>query len=261
MSAINKYTAFAEPLVHAGKSGRPGKYGYRMGMGMMPSAEFYVHFDDFDGAVGTNAVTGSNGQAYTAIIDTGATLTKDATAASTLGTHGVLKIASDGTSEGAANYKAKDIQILSGKRFFIEALVRSSNVAEVDLQFGLSVATATTNPEDLWTTTSTDLITFGLLAGSAYPTMLSDLSNSGTSAQAQTNKLMVNNTWHTLAIYCDGSSELSGWLDGDRVLVWSSAFATTVPVGVLLYPFFGARTGATAGNLSYIDYIRWAMER
>jgi len=98
----------------------------------------------------------------------------------------------------------------------------------------------------------------GTLAGSAVTRMLSDKSNSGTSAQAGTRSL-ANATWHTLAIGFDGNT-LRGYVDGKESLTWSSAL-TTIPNGVALAPFLGARTGATAGNVTTFDYFRVIVER
>lgn len=227
-------------------------YPYRSRMGMMNSAEFIVMHDDFVGPVTTNLPFGWEA----AIIDTGSTLTTQ-TAAST-GPNGAVTIASDGTSEGVAIYSAKAMQLVAGKGFVIEARCRSTAAAETDLQIGLSDLTAVTNPEDLWTTTAANLVAFGTLAGSATTKMLSDKSNSGSSAQTGTRALS-NSTWHALAIHYDGVN-LRGYVDGKESLTWSSA-ASTIPTGVALSPFFGARTGATAGNLITFDYFRVLIER
>ena len=245
---------FRESLVHAPASNQ-SSYSYRSNMGLMPSAEFDVLFEDFQRLVTTNVPSGWSA----AIIDTGATLVMSSTAGS-LGATGGALIASDGTSEGVAIYLPKGVQLTSGKKFFMEVRVQTSVAAETDVQFGLSSVTATTNPEDLWTTTSTDLIAFGTLAGSAYPTMLADKSNSGTTAQAQTVKALSNTTWHTLGIFYNGGSVLQGFIDGKVALTWSSS-STTIPTGIALAPFIGARTGATAGNVTTFDYMRYCIQR
>lgn len=245
---------FRESLVHSPIANQ-GLFPYRSKMGLMPSAEFNVFFDDFQRLVSTNVPSGWSA----AVIDTGATLTLSATAGS-LGATGGALIASDGTSEGVSIYLPKAVQLTSGKKFFMEVRVQTSVAAETDVQFGLSDLTATTNPEDLWTTASANLVSFGTLAGSAYPKMLADKSNSGTSAQAQTVKALSNTTWHTLAIFYNGGSSLKGYVDGKEVLEWSSA-STTIPTGVALAPFIGARTGATAGNVTTFDYVRYVIQR
>jgi len=228
-------------------------YPYRSHMGMMNSAEFLVIHDDFEKVITTNVPSGWTA----AIIDTGATLVASTTAGS-LGATGGALIASDGTSEGVAIYLPRAVQLTVGKKFVLEARVQTSIAAETDVQIGLSVLTATTNPEDLWTTTSASLIAFGTLAGSATTTMLADAANSGTAAQAGTRALS-NTTWHTLAIAYDGS-KLRGYVDGKESLTWSGA-AATVPTGIALAPFLGARTGATAGNVTTFDYFRVMIER
>src|SRR5574343_886854 len=177
-----------ESLVHAPVSNQ-GAYAYRSKMGMVLSAEYDVFHDDFHSFVVATAIT--NGPvAQTpwgwqgAIIDTGSTATVYTTAAT--GANGVLSITDATASEGVAIYGTKSVQLTAGKKFFMEIRCLTDDVTDNDLQFGLSSLTATTNPEDLWTTTATDLIAFGILDGSAYPTMLSDKSNGGTTAQAQT---------------------------------------------------------------------------
>ena len=256
-SAYNRTgMAVSEPVVHAPSSVYAG-YKYRSNMGMIPSAEFCVKFDDFLSPVASNLPSGWTA----AIIDTGATAVVDTTAGAR-GATGGIKIASDGTAEGVAIYGDKELQLTSSKKFFMEARVFTDNAAEVDLQFGLTDLTAVTNPEDLFTTTAANLVAFGLLASDAtgYPSMLSDLSNSGTSAQAQTTKAVSDSTWAVLAIEWDGAN-LYGYVDGKQVLTWSGTVSTTVPSGVALAPFFAARTGATAGNISVFDYVRYSVER
>lgn len=228
-------------------------YPYRSNLGMMNSAEFVVFHDDFIQAVATNVPTGWTA----AIIDTGATLVASTTAGS-LGATGGALIASDGTSEGVSIYLPKGVQLTAGKKFVIEARVQTAIAAETDVQIGLSDLTATTNPEDLWTTTSANLVAFGTLAGSATTKMLSDKTNSGTTVQTGT-RVLSNTTWHTLAVAYDGVN-LRGYVDGKESLLWASA-STTIPTGVALSPFLGARTGATAGNVTTFDYFRVMIER
>lgn len=242
-----------ESIVHAPRGSGAG-YRYRNKMGMIHSAEFLVFFDDFLTKVTTNVPTGWTA----AVIDVGATLVQGTTAGSVDATGGAL-IASDGTSEGVALYLPKAVQLTSGKRFFMEVKVQTSTAAETDVQFGLSDLTGTTNPEDLWTTTAANVVSFGTLAGSTYPGMLSDAGNSGTSVQTQSSLALADATWHILAIGYDGAN-LTGYVDGKLAVTWSGA-STTVPTGVALAPFIGARTGATAGNTTTFDYFRYVIER
>lgn len=227
-------------------------FRYRAGMGMMGSAEWLVHMYDFTAPTATNVPSGWTA----AIIDTGSTLTASGTAL--LGATGAALIASDGTDEGVAIYGDKVLQLTSGKRFFMEMRAQTSLAATTDLQFGLTDLTATTNPEDLWTTTAANLVAYGVLSGSAYPKMLADKSNSGSTAETSTISIS-DATWTTLAIYYDGTY-LQGFVDGSPALLWSQA-STTIPTGVALAPFFGFRTGTSAANTGTIDYIRYASER
>ena len=229
------------------------RFRYRQGTGMINSAEWLVHMWDFVQApIATNVPPGW----AATTIDTGATLVVDTTAA--IGAAGVVLAASDGTSEGIATYGDKNLQLTSGRRFWMEMRAQTSLAATTDLQFGLSALTATTNPEDLWTTTATDVVAFGVLNGSAYPKMLADKSNSGSTAETGTIAL-VDATWATLAIYYDGMY-LQGYIDGQLSLTWSQA-AATIPTGVALAPFFGFRTGTAAGNTGSFDYVRIVSQR
>lgn len=226
-------------------------FRYRAGMGMMGSAEWNVHFWDFNSPVATNVPQGWTA----AIIDTGATAVVETAA---IGATGAIKIASDGTDEGVAIYGDKTLQLTSGKRFFMEMRAQTSLAATTDLQFGLTDLTATTNPEDLWTTTAASLVAFGVLNGSAYPKMLADKSNTGSTAETGTIAIS-DATYTTLAIYFDGTY-LQGFVDGNPSLLWSQA-STTIPTAVALAPFFGFRTGTSASNTGTIDYLRFASER
>lgn len=228
-------------------------YQYRSNMGMMNSAEFLVFHDDFARNIATNVPH----EWKAAIIDVGATLVASTTAGS-LGATGGALIASDAASEGVAIYMEKAVQLTAGKRFVIEARVQTSVAAETDVQFGLTDLTATTNPEDLWTTTAANVVAFGTLAGAATTKLLADKTNSGSTAETGTRSLS-NTTWHTLALFFDGVN-LKGYVDGKLSNTWAQA-ASTIPTGVALAPFLGARTGATAGNVTTFDYFRMMIER
>lgn len=254
-------TAISSPLLDAGQIRR---YAYRHRMGMVPSAEFDVFHDDFHSFMVSTAIT--NGPVANtpldfwagAIIDSGATIVANTTA--TIGANGVLTFADATASEGAALYTTKSFQLISGKKFFVEIRFRTDDVSDNAIQFGLSDQTAVTNPEDLWTTTAANLVTFGILDGSAYPQMLSDKSNGGTSVQTQTNKLLVADTWHTMAIGYDGVY-LRGYVDGDLALVWSGA-STTIPTATAMGLFLGHLNGNGAGGAVVVfDYIRAVSER
>jgi len=244
-------SSFTEALRHSGK-GVGGSYDYRAGTGMMPSMEFAHFHDDFFQAMTTNVPAGWDAT----VIDTGATVVTDTTAGHATGS---LFFDSDGATEGAAVYGEKSIQLTAGKKFWMEVRAKTELADDSDLQFGLSVLTAVTNPEDLWTTTAASMIAFGVLDGDATVTMLSDLSNSGSTAELGT-KDLVSATWHVLAIFWDGA-KLHGYVDGQRVLTWSQAVATTVPTGTALAPFVGFRNGSAATTEGHVDYIRWVMER
>lgn len=256
---VGSGTSFGSPLT---ESQRGSKYRYRHRMGLVACAEYDVFHDDFHSFVVSTAIT--NGPVANtpwgwqgAIIDTGATVAVNTTAA--IGANGVLTFADATASEGAAIYTNKSFQLTSGKRFFVEARIRTDDVADNAVQFGLSDQTATTNPEDLWTTTAANVLAFGLLDGSAYPQLLSDKSNGGTSVQTQAVKPMVADTWHVLAIGYDGAV-VKAYVDGDEVLTYSTA--ATIPTGVALGLFIGHINGNGAGgNVVVCDYIRAVSER
>lgn len=240
-------TGFTEPLVHSPASRARG-YSYRQGLGMMPSAEYVVFHDDFLQDITSNVPTGWDA----AIIDVGATITSDTTYG-----NGVILITSDGVGEGAAIYGPKGIQLTSGKRFFMETRVLFVDATNMPaFQFGLSDLTATTNPEDLWTTTAANVLAFGVLADDTDLELLVDAGNSGSTAE-QSTETVSDATWHTLGIGYNGAN-VTAYLDGQLVITWSQA-ASTIPTGVALAPFVGALTGA-ADN-AHVDYVRYAVER
>ncbi len=254
-------TGFTEPLVHADKGASNKLYAYRRGLGMFPSAEFLVKFEDFDQswipttAITNGAVANTPAPWQAAIIDSGATVAVNATAA--LGANGVLTLADATASEGAAFYGQKSLQLTANKRFFMECRIRTDDVTDNAVQFGLSDLTATTNPEDLWTTTAANVAAFGILDGSAYPTLLADKANAGTAAIAQTVKAMVADTWHILGLGYDGT-RLRAYVDGVEVI----STATTIPTATALAPFIGHINGNGAGGaVVIVDYVRWTSER
>ena len=229
-----------------------GQYRYRTGMGMINSAEWVQRMDDFLSPVATNVPTGW----AATIIDTSSTLIVSTTAG-VLGASGCVQSNGTGTDTGTATYGNKQIQLTAGKRFFMEMRAQTSLAATTDLQFGLSDLTATTNPEDLWTTTAANLVAFGILSGSAYPNMLADKANSGTTAETGTIAL-ADATYATLGIYYDGTS-LSGYVNGNLAITYSQS--SGIPTGVALAPFFGFRTGTSAANIGTFDYFRYVLER
>lgn len=256
-------TALGSPVLDSRRPG--GKYAYRHRMGLAQCAEFDVFHDDFHSFMVSTAIT--NGpDANTpldfwtsAIIDTGATIAANTTA--TIGANGVLTFADATASEGAALYTNKTFQLISGKRCFVEVRVRTDDVTDNAVQFGFSDQTSVTNPEDLWLTASANLVAFGLLDGSAYPQLLSDKSNGGTTVQTQAVKAMAVDTWHTLAIYYNGGAVLQGYVDGDLALTWTGA-VTTIPTATAMGLFLGHINGGGAGgNVVVFDYARVVSER
>ncbi len=255
-------TGFKGPIVHAPRSTQEG-YKYRAGMGMMNSAEFDVFHDDFHSFVVATAIT--NGPVANtpwgwqgAIIDAGATVAVNTTAA--LGRNGVLTFADATAGEGAAIYTTESFQLTVGKRCFIEARIRTGDVTDNSFRFGLADLSATTDPEDLWTTDSDNFVAFGLGDGDSNPKMHIDAGNSGTSQQVQTVKGMSVDTWATLAIFYDGA-KVHGYVDGDYVMTWSGADAE-IPTGVSLALFIGHINGDGAGAaVCLCDYIRVVSER
>lgn len=238
------------PLIHSPRSAQE-PYAYRSGLGLAAAAEWMVLHDDFLHLVTTNVPAGWTA----AVIDTGATVVADTTAAHATG---VLIFDSDGATEGAAIYLPKAVQLTSGKKFFMEIRFKTEISDDSDVQFGLSDLTATTNPEDLWTTTAANLISFGVLDGDATVGMLSDAGNGGTSVVLGDRDLS-SATWHTLAIGYDGVG-LRGYVDGKLAVTWTGA-AATIPTGVALAPFVGFRNGSAATTEGHLDYVRIALER
>lgn len=240
-------TGFNGPIVH-GPALDGSKFAYRTGMGMMPSAEFAVKHDDFFDLITTNVPSGWAG----AVIDTGATVVADTTAGSATG---VLLFDSDGATEGTSIYLPKAVQLTTGKKFVMEVRFKTEIADDSDVQIGLSDLTATTNPEDLWTTTSANVAAFGVLDGSAVTKLLCDAADAGTAAVTGTLSL-TSAVWHTLALYFDGST-MHGYVDGKL----SVSTSTTVPTGVALAPFVGFRNGSAATTEGQCDYVRILIER
>jgi hypothetical protein len=247
--------AFQESLIHSPIS-TPRDYEYRSEAGLIPSAEYSVFFDDFYLSPTSNAYPGT-----TAIIDAGATITAAALDATSY--TGVAKVTSDGASEGAALYWPKGIQLGLGKKFFMEVRCKTDDADDTDVQFGLSIANATTNPEDLYTTAATDLIAFGVLDGDATVKMLADKNNAGTTASTGADD-MSDAVWTTLAFEVGGKAStstmwLKGYVNGSLSKTWATE--TSIPDDCTLAPFIAARTGGDASHNVYFDYVRWSLQR
>lgn len=245
-----------ESLIHS-PIATQAKYAYRSKAGIIPSAEYSVYFNDFYEAASSNAIPGT-----TAVIDTGATLTNDGTICYT----GALDITSDGTSEGVALYWPAAIQLGQGKKFFMEVRCYTEDADDTDVQFGLTDLTATTNPEDLYTTASADLIAVGVLDGDATLGLLTDKNNGGDTVQlaSGTTYDLADATWTTLAFEVTGTASagtMSVKVYKDGALAITSDTETTIPDDLALAPFIAGRTGGDAAHNVYFDYIRWSLER
>ena len=140
---------FNESIVLA----RDKNYPYQTGMGMFNSREWVTFFDDFISGEAANEL---NYNGWLSTGDTGYTVANgDAHG-------GEIVISSDGTSEGQSFYLPKCIK-LTGKKFFMEVRVKTTDADDTDVQFGLSDLSATSTPEDMWDTSNADGIAwFGL---------------------------------------------------------------------------------------------------
>lgn len=233
-------------------------YPYRNGLGLLQSMEQCHFFDDFNGIVTSNAPSG-----WTATtIDTGATLTTY-TAGNDNG--GVIRITSDGASEGVSVYRPKAVT-LTGKRFFMEARVRTAAITDSEIAIGLTSVTATANPEDLYTTAADSFISFGINDGAATGVLTYDKSNAGpqTDSAATTSAALVNNTWALLAIAYNGATaaavgSVSCYINGN--LVVRNTVAAKIPETIVLSPFLGARGGDGAIGTLDFDYFRYSLDR
>lgn len=257
-------TSFKGPLKHSLQS-PAHPYAYRGGKGMVPSAEWVVFFDDFLGpeAAGAAGFAAAEDVPFGwggIIVDTGGTLVKSSTE-----TGGVVVLTSDGATEGVSVYMDVAIQVDS-RPFYMEARVRCSDTDDQDLQIGLTDLTAVTNPEDLWTTASADVIAWGLLDGDATPAMLCDKNNSGSTIErpSSTDFDLTDQAWHILAFEVGGTDTnatkwVKGYVDGQLAHTWSTE--TTIPDDVNLAPFFGARTGADPAHNAWVDYVKFSYKR
>ena len=247
-------------VLHAPDVGKD--YDYRVGTSMVPSAEWAVVFDDFlqswipTTAITNGAVANTPAPWQAAIIDSGATIAVNTTAA--LGATGVLTLADASASEGAAFYGQKSIQLTSGKRFWMEARVRTGDVTDNAVQIGLSSLDATTDPEDLWDTSTASGIAYGIVDGAATLVMTCDNGNLGPATTTGARSMSAN-TWHILGIYFDGT-RLFGYLDGKECLTYGTA--ANIPTGVALAPFVGHINGNGGGAaVVLVDFVRWVIER
>lgn len=246
----DNYTAFSAPLVHA-PGGLQTSFAYRTRLGMVPSAEFDVFHEDFNHLVSSNTPTG-----WSSILETTGTW-----ANSTSFGNGVIVGTHATASNGVAIYLPRIVQLAAGKKFFMEARVRTDDVTDNQVNIGLFDQTSVAVADAPFTTTANNLIAFGILDGSATTKMLCDKSNSGSTAETGTRSLVAN-TWHILGIGYDGISTVRGYVDGNLSQTWSQAFTTTVPLGVALSPFVAMDNGDGAGGANiFVDYVRFVIER
>ena len=248
----NNAFGITESVVHAPSANHP----YRRGMGMFSSAEWVVFFDDFTGDVASNIPAGWDA----AIIDTGCTVTNNN------GAGGSILFDSDADNEGAAIYLPKSVQ-LNGKKFFMEARVQMEDVSAMTFQIGLSDLTAVSNPEDIWTTTTTDYIAFGNL-DAATVSLTYDKNNGGTVTETNTDATaatLSDSTWHTLGLSFNGATTLGdgclkAYVDGKEVA--SALTEAQVPDDLPLAPFIGMLAGhASTADTALVDYFRFAVQR
>jgi hypothetical protein len=246
-------------IVHGHRSTNAG-YTYRTGMGMIPCAEFDVFHDDFNQfVVGADITNGPVintpwGWQGAAINTAGTALV---TTAAAVGRNGVLALTDATLSEGVVIYSNKTYQLATGKKFFMEARVRTDDVTDNVIRIGLSSLTNVSTTVTVWDTTNDDLLTFGIADGAATTNLYTDTANAGITTTAGDSTALVINTWHTLAIYFDGATAF-GFVDGNQVAKTS----TTVPTGVALAAFFGMMNGNGAGgNNLWVDYVRTVSER
>jgi hypothetical protein len=246
-----------ESIVHAKRSPAAG-YVYRNDMGMVPSAEFAVFFDDF---LGFNAATSYAPAGWTTILNTGATVLPVVTAA--LGSTGVIALTDATASEGAAIHQLTaaavgPVQLTVGKRAYFEFRVYTNDITDNTFFMGLTKGTDITLPADLYDTSTDDLIAVGIAdGGSGAIKVLSDTANAGITTSTTTGT-WVASTWTVLALAWDGVSKVRAYKDGTEI----AAVSTTIPTGVTLSPFVSAVNGDGAGAaLSYVDYVRYAIER
>lgn len=250
MTFIREPVLFEENDYKASKAATAvGGEAYLSRKAALPGYLWCTYFDDFIALPASNAPPG-----WSAIIDTGATVTAYATDTAP---GGVLKFISDGTTEGASIYLPQCVEI-GTRDWYLEARIQAEDADDCDFQVGLSIANATTNPEDLWTTAATDLVAFGVIDGDATVKSLIDKSNGGTSAVTGTIDLE-DATWHTLGIEGKGAEWVKFYVDG--VLSHTDVVVATIPDDVVMAPFIGWSNGADATDIGLVDYIRFGFTR
>ena len=230
-------------------------YPYRAGIGMFPSAEFFTFFDDFIASEETNELTYGGWLSTTG--DAGYTIANgDAHG-------GEIVISSDGTTEGQSFYLPKCIK-LTGKKFFMEVRVKTTDADDTDVKFGLTDLSASTNPEDLWDTSNADGIACGVTDGSAALTIVYDKNNGGPVTDTAASGVLADATYAVLGLWYNGGTtpgDSSLKLFKDGVEVVAATTEAQIPEDVVLAPFFGARTGGDATHTVNFDYFRFSVER
>lgn len=269
----NNGASFNESITIA----RDRVFPYRSGMGMMQSAEWVQYMEDFTAMITSNVPTGWQA----AVIDAAATLTN---LTSTNENGGIARVTGSAASEGVAIHRPRTVTLgtgtaasTGGRKFFMEARVRTQLAAQAEIQFGLSVLTAVVNPEDLYNTTADSFITFGIVDGSAVPVLQYDKANAGpqtdtvaalygaTLASQLAAATLANNTFVTLGMTYNGSAAgatggaITCYVNGTPVII--STVAAKIPDNVVLAPFIAARKGAAGASLTDFDYVRYAIQR
>jgi|GEM_PF-3499679 len=202
--------------------------------------------DDFQNPVTSNAPLG-----WIAIIDTGATCVHSGAV------DGGLTIASDGVSEGVAIYRPLSVQ-LDAKYFEMECTFSVTDADDQDFQFGLSALTATTNPEDLWTTTATDVLSVGVLDGSAAISLYYDKNNGGLVTNATPISLVDATETTVRLVFNRSTSEVEVYVDD--VFGVRANTAAQIPDDLPLAPFIGARTGGDAAHTATVKSFKYYID-
>lgn len=248
-----------ENIVHAPRSSAQG-YAYRTGLPIFQSAEYGHFMDDFAGPVASN-LPGN----WTAVVkDTNATITTttSTTMTNTNRAHGVIEFAGTLASDGAAIYRPKAFVFDSGYSFYIECRMACDTPAEQYMQFGLSSLTATTNPEDLYTTAADSLISFGTAASASVVSLIYDKANAGPVTDTYTLPTAIAaSTWTVFGLEYRGGATpvINAYVNGDLVI--NSSTSANVPNGVLLAPFVAIRNGATTTAKGWVDWFRYGTDR
>jgi hypothetical protein len=238
-------TRFASGVSTRAKTEPLGNYG------LPDPTRWHTWFNDFDDYDATQWV-----------ITTTEAGASDATEAVSLGAdNGILVLTNDAADNDndflqwagvTGTSVAETWRITSGKQLYFKARFKLSDgnagIAQVDAVIGLQI----TDTSPLAVTDGVYFLKTDASASLEFKTML---NSSATTSTAGT---MVYDTYHTVAFYYDGDTQVQYWFDD--VLIGTQA-TTTLVTDEDLTISFGVQNGQAYAGVMSVDYIFVAKER